>query len=251
MNFDQYTTFWVQMRSGELLRDGIEQSSDTAIGVNRQQGLIVLSRGLVADPSDAYKATEILLDDMRMNLTSMYSGNRGWEVSAASACLVESLDNINDYLREQHANQSTVFDNATGVSLCALQLMSDHFSVVTGDHYHCLLLRRGKAEIISAAQPSRQGIGMATDFAARAEEHGFEEGDLLVLMPAREMQVVGEDFVNVTLARFADHPEMALRQINARANRENLPHKPAMAIVSINRKVPKKQGWLGKFGKGK
>lgn len=245
MNAQAYVTIIAQTESGEIIKQGLEQSSKSTLGINPELGLVVLAEGTQEHDEGARKSVEILLDDMQLNLSSILHEPRSGAV--ASECLLESIENINDYLHSLTCQDSST-TTRTAVSIIASQFIQHKCSVMAVGEYHCLLLHQDNLQNLVLGA-SNNLLGEDNGIQALTAEPDIQQGDTLVLLPSSVVSAIGEEFIRVTLLRFADNLDMALRQINTRTARQGMATKPVIAICKILQSAGKQRSWLDKLRK--
>ena len=224
-------TVIAQNGDAEMITQGIAVATVGAVGLDLQQGLVVLAHNSEQNQDDARLAVEILLDDMQLNLPSVLQESES--ASAASGCLKESVDNINEYLLTKNAQQSPEIGHSS-VSLIAIQFLKGQFSVLGTGDYNCLLLRQQKlSTLLDDVSKQESLLGVRTEISVRNTNAWFKAGDVMVLLHPSVLDAVGEEFVRVTLSRFADNLDMAIRQMNTRVAHAGLSHRPQLIICHI------------------
>ena len=225
-------TIITQNGDGDAITQGIGVATAGAVGIDLQQGLVVLAQNCEQSQDEARFSIEILLDDMQLNLPSVLQESES--ASAVGACLKESMVNINEYLLSKNAQQSTAGMH-TSVSLIAVQFLKGQLSVLGIGDYDCLLLREQKlTSWLDAFSKGDSLLGAQPLISMRNTNAWFQAGDVIMLTHHSMLDVIGEEFVRVTLSRFSDNIDMALRQINTRVAREGLPQKQQLVICRID-----------------
>ena len=226
----QNITLLAQQNEQLITETGLHRESDTAICME-SNGLLALSRG-----ANAALTLEVLQDDMSLNLPQAFQQSDG-AIADVSHCLLESLENINEFLLQQAATG--------GVELGVVQLGKQHFSAwVSGDI--CAARFRGD-NIELMCDETRQAplVGMQNDFSPRLLELDFAAADILLLTTQKVIDALEADFVRLTLSRFNDNLHMALRQLNTRAQRNGLAGKPMLILCRIEQaQKTKGSGWF-------
>ena len=236
MNSSSQISFLAQTDTGQTLHDGVIESEHCVIALNAELGLVALATGPTQTSRSTMKSIEILQDDMMTNLPA----------STAALCLAESLDNIHGYLQETSELAST----EAGISMIAVQLMNDQASVVTAGDFHCFCQHQDEfTRLLNGTEPSG-ALGISQAFSCKPVDHPLVKGDLIVLVTDTDLQRIGPDFLRLTLSRFTDNPQMALRQINTRLSRKQEEHKPALIFIHVESLPEEKGGWLNRWIKG-
>jgi hypothetical protein len=224
-------TIIAQNGDGDMVTQGIAVSTSGAVGLDPQQGLAVLAQNGEQGQDEATLSIEILLDDMQLNLPSVLQESES--ASAAGACLKESVENINEYLLSKKMQQSPV-NSPVSVSLIALQFLKGQLSVLGIGDYGCLLCREQKlTSLLDSFSKKDPLLGVQTLISVRNTNTWFKTGDVVVLLHNSVLDAIGEEFVRVTLSRFADNLDMAVRQMNTRAAREGVSQKPQLIICRM------------------
>jgi hypothetical protein len=236
----------IQAGDGHSLSEGVVSNVHDAAAHSKELGLIVLAHGEFNDKSDsALKATEILVDDMGFNFAPDKRPKALAEHrEQVTVCLNESFENIHDYLVSTTQPQETA--GSQGVSLAALQFSGQWLSVATIGEYNCLIFKSAEGDALNVSNPGFQ-LGSQHVNDAKIHHHKLSTGDIIVLMKSTDLLRLTEEFIRVTLSRFAESPEMAVKQINTRAKHKKMQSKPAIAICRVNMDVKgQNKGWFGK-----
>lgn len=228
MNAQEYLTIIAQTENGDMITSGINSSNGSAIGIDPQLGLVVLAQNGLQAQDDAKISVEILLDDMQFNLPSVLQ-----ESESASECMTESLENINEYLLSKNQQQGECVKNSV-VSLIAVQFLHLQCSVIGIGDYHCLIFRQDELrELLPPALADENHLGVNVSMDARKADTPVNTQDVIVLLTRPVLMAIGESFIRVTLSRFAENLDMAIRQINTRVARQGLSIKPQIIICRI------------------
>lgn len=228
MNAQEYLTIIAQTENGEMLTSGINGSEGSAIGLDPQLGLVVLAQNSQHVQDDAKISVEILLDDMQVNLPSVFQ-----ESESANECMKESLENINEYLLSKNQQQGEGVKNSA-VSLIAVQFLRPQCSVMGIGDYHCLLFHQDKLrDLLPPALADENHLGEHISMGARKADAPVNAHDVIVLLTHPVLIAIGEAFLRVTLSRFAENLDMAIRQINTRVARQGLNIKPQIIICRM------------------
>lgn len=233
MNSPSQVSFLAQTDTGQILHDGVIESEHVVIALNAELGLVALATGPTQTSRSTMKSIEILEDDMMTNLP----------VSTASLCLTESLDNIHGYLKET----SEMVSKETGISMITMQIVNDRVSVASAGNFHCFCQHKGGYSSLLDGTEQAGALGISQTFRSEPVEHFLAKGDLIVLVADADLQRIGPNFMRLTLSRFTDNPEMALRQINTRLSRQEDEQKPALIFVHVESLPEAKGGWLNRW----
>jgi hypothetical protein len=193
-------------------------------------------------------ALEILLDDIQTNLSSgEYDQATDYEKHVlATRCVEESFENINDYLISQ--SSSGVSGSRKGVALTVMQVIHGQCSFINADVHPCLHFQEGKLyklnHHISADRFDKGVLGISESLAIKSNQLVVSANDLLLTCSQELLKHVDEEFLRVTLTRFQDSPQMAMRQITSKAQRSGMQGKPLLIIMAINQLVAKPRSWF-------
>ncbi len=202
------------------------------------------------EPSPARTAMEILLDDMRTNIPQFRdeiadSKSSGRRVN----CLQESLDNINEYLYGQVGVQ---YDSTSMVAtqLSAFQYLNGYLSYIMGAGIMCLLIRNNELIGLSNASSHLAGaLGEKPLFESRVEDIALAKDDILFIASVGDISIIEDEFIRLTLSRFPENLDTALRQINTRASRKGMKDIPGIIICRINQETSLQRSWIDKLKK--
>ena len=240
-----YLKVMAQTHSGWVFDEGIQISHQHVLTVEKNLGLLALSCAeTVAEGSAAHMTIQILVDDMQVNLPADQE-RKDESRSAASICLLESVDNINEYLFDQENSSGSQKE----VSLSAVQFQVGQVSVLMGKDLRVLLFHQG--DIVHLGDPSLlpQKLGVSSVFRGDVIEHDVVKDDIVIVLADSHYQAIGDEFLRVTFSRFADNLAMAFRQINTRVAHKGLSQKPAIILARIEQNQEKQGGWLNRFSK--
>ncbi len=200
---------------------------------------------MVTENSPAHIAMKILMDDMQTNIPQFTSDLDDSKKSSMNVnCLQESLDNINEYLYSQ---VGILFESTSAVAtqLSAFQYLNGYLSYILGAGIKCLLLRNNELKELSNVSSHLSGaLGEKPLFESRAEEIKLNDGDILVIASAGDINTIEEDFIRLTLSRFPENLDTAIRQINTRASRSGMEDVPGIIFCCIDQGSNPKRGWL-------
>ena len=228
--------FLAQDEQGSRFVRGLHGEGPRVFGLDPSSGLAVLSLSSPEQSRASRLAAEILLDDMQANLSSITQSELV-EEAPGLLCLRESLANIEEYLHEEGLGE---------VSLAALQVDDQgrvSLALTGGMACH---LRSDRVQRLTSSSPPLGG-GEA------AEPLLFElpcgPGYSLLLLPQDEETAIGAEYVQISLGRFHDAPEMLLRQLSVRAQRNGMESAPSLLFASAEAVESPGKGLLGRFMK--
>lgn len=246
MNAQEYLTIVAQTSDGLIITHGIGLSERSAVGIDPRLGLGVMAHNDTHSQDNVKKSVEILLDDMQVNLPSVLQESES--ASAVGACLRESLDNINEYLLSKHHMQDTPHV-AGAMSLIALQFLHNQCSIIAVGDYQCYLLRQEKMSAM-LSEPTGKVISLGVDsiIQARKNDGWVKQDDKMLILPVPALKAIGEEFFRVTLTRFSENLDMAIRQLNTRAKHQGLKYKPPIMICHLGESEGRSRRWLEKLG---
>lgn len=236
MNLFTPMTIMAQLTNGQVFNHGTEQFETQILSVNPKLGLIAMALGDdLSNNAPAPKSVEILLDDIELNLAA--NEERVTPLvseSLATLCLRESVDNINEYLFST-LDQSQTQNSGKGIGLAAMLLLNNQLSCFTTSDICCFLFKDNQlSHLIEPPDPdSAKQIGVDKAIQPQIVAREFYPGDILIMISAQDLNVLGLDFIRVTLSRFEDNLEMALRQITIRMHRNGLEQDPALILCCI------------------
>lgn len=246
MNLNERVTLCAQTQNGPFAEDGLHPSGRAVMAIYSEQGLLAFAQG---DSTMAQLALEVLLDDMSLNLPAIdvTSSQAG---SAVALCLSESLENINEYLNEQGGDsEPSATDLPRGLSMACLQLLGNQLSYVQTGDLCCLHYSAQRLHALADDESAAQLLGLGLSIRPVIQQTELREGDVYILTSQRFVQLITLEFLRVTLSRFSDNLEMAMRQINTRALRNGLQQKPDILLCRIDPVSANTKSWLGKFRK--
>ncbi len=231
------TPFLAQDADGQRFDRGLHGERGRVIGVDPDLGLAVLAWCADAESASARLAAEILLDDMQANLQSI-THSEVVEEAPGLTCLRESLDNIAEYLREEGGD---------AVSLAALQIDEQGRAnlALAGE---VIALARRQPVLRLDAGPSAP-LGAADPADPLLIELPTEGLGCLLLLTMSDEAGIGPDYVQVSLGRFCDAPDMLLRQLGVRAQRQGLEHAPMLVHATLPESslAPARRGLFGRL----
>lgn len=246
MNLQDHVSIIAQTENGQVFSQGMQHSDASLAAAFSDYGLMLLAHTVGADNGDAaVKTAEIILDDMQLNLPSaeqkeMTVSKYG---SAASRCLWESLENVNEYLFSQAKNFGISAQNS-GVSLLTMQFEEKQFSVAVIGDYSCLLINENNINNLTTHPHTSILLGAEITTQPYIKEQVYFKGDVILMIRTSVVQAIGQEFIRRTLSRFADSPDMALRQINTRMTHLGIEQKPSLVLCRIDRSFETKRRWF-------
>jgi len=244
-----HITVLAQLGDSRFTHSGIQQNDGVALGLDCESGLLVLARNKVDNGLDsALKSVQILLDDMSVNLSRLLPVARN-SIKIVSLCLNESLQNINEYLLMNTVAYISG-ETATAVELAAIQLDKQKLVGFANGSMRCLRFSVDKLHNVTG-EPGQRALGVEKSFQLGIVRQPQQEGDVLLLTTNEVLSTLQNDFIRLTLSRFSENLEMALRQINTRAAHQGLEQKPLLIVCRINQKSAQASGgWLNKLRRG-
>ena len=245
VNVDDCVSIMAQNEKGEIIKQGLDLCASSAMGINPQLGLVVLADAAQGGQQEAEKSVEILLDDMQLNLPAVLQG--AYSAHTASSCLLESLNNINEYLYALSHRGGSAQKNSA-VSVIAAQFLQHQCSVIAVGQYNCLLLHQDQLEDLVLGATNNL-LGKDHSVQTLTSEPDIQQGDILLLVASSVVALIGQEFIRVTLSRFRDNLDMALRQINTRVARQGMDSKPAIIICKMLQSRDQERSWLAKWRK--
>jgi len=235
-----------QLGNEQFSDKNIQVAENEAVGINPELGLMVLAvSSSQNDSTAASKSVEIMLDDMELNLKSTSQDSRHI-ASEVSRCISESLDNINEYLCFQ-AERNASFETDRGVDLSVIQIQPDTISCGNIGNLNCVLFSNNEIVMLNNESMAEQKLGINTSIESKIIEQDFAVGNILMLSAPELMTQLGEDFIRVTLSRFNENLEMAIRQINTRALHHGFKHKPALILCRKIHSIEASRSWFNKL----
>ena len=251
MNQSYSLNILAQLNDNEPVTEGMSEHGSKIIAINNTYSYF----GLADDKDDstarsARLALEILQDDIQINLSSReYAQATNYEKHVlATHCIQESFENINDYLISQ--GNSAPASARHGVALSVLQVLHGECSFIHADEHCCLHFSEGKLNNLTQADSddgdSKTLLGVSDNLNIKVKQLTLASSDLLITCTHELLQCVTEEFLRVTVSRFLESPDMLLRQINSKAQRNGMQGKPLLIIVAIKMVDEKPKGWFGR-----
>ena len=234
-----------QLPGGVIAEPGIHQTAQGVIGVNQALGLMVMAVSETGfAPSSAFKAVEILLDDMQTNLLQFENQPIALgEEFFVTNCLRESLENINDYFQLE-SNREPVSTLDMAVKITAIQYFDGILSYISMGSFCCLLFSQGE---LKKLQHNPGKLGDSVAFEAHIQALDISPGDILIILDTITIEIIGLDYLHKTLSRFPESLEMVLRQINTRVTHSGQAQKPGIIMGRIDQEVSSSPGWIDKL----
>ena len=248
----QNLTITAQMPGHSDFAGDIFECPDFVAGIDQEIGLMAISTSKPGiEISPARLTMDILLDDMRINIPQFAEDITESKYSSLGVdCLQESLDNINEYLYNLVGSQfgST---GAVATQLSAFQYLNGYLSYVLGLGVKCLLLRNNDLMELSNETSHLVGaLGETPQFESRVKQEQLNQGDILFVASSGDINTIEEDFIRVTLSRFPENLETALRQINTKVIRKGMKTIPGIILCRINHSSQTKRRWMDKLRNG-
>ena len=247
MNLKAPIKILVQTEIGQFSESGIQLSGPQVVGINQETGLIILAQGITqGEQSSAHKCIEIMLDDMALNLP--VAADESGQFGSVAVCMSESLENINEYLYAQ-LNELESAGKANEVELAAIQVYRNSISCCDVGALNCLLFSDNKLSVLEDGDSTDQKLGVDPSFKPAISRQDFNPGDIVLVLSSALLNSLSHEFIRVTLSRFHENLEMALRQINTRAMQNGMNVKPTLVICRMSHPVEERRSWLGKLKK--
>ncbi len=248
MNQLENLIYLAQTSGGQVFTEGMQVSDALAIAIDPEQGLLAMARGC-SEHADPQKVIEILIDDMQVNLPPLESRDASTDTELASRCLTESYDNINEYLLGSVSGNNEPDESC--VSLASIQFVNNRLSCAVVGEYCCLNFSEDKIitmnDIYDLNLRGDRALGLKMDFKMNVTQHPIRSEQIVFMAPLDVVQTIGEEHIRLTLGRFHDNFDMALRQINTRAAKRGLGCKPALIIARVEAYIEQNRGWLGRL----
>lgn len=246
MNMQDHISIIAQTENGKVFAQGMQHSDASVVATFSEVGLMLMAHTEGADNgAAALQTVEIILDDMQLNLANaeQQAMTVSGDGSAASQCLRESLENVNEYLFSQ-ATKSGISAQQMGISVVAMQFEKKQFSVAVCGDYCCLLVNQKK--IVKLPENPRDSTLLGAEITTQPQinEQVYSKGDVILLIRSSIAKTIGKEFIHRTLSRFAGNPEMVVRQINTRAKHGGMEQKPSLVLCRIDRLFENKRKWF-------
>jgi hypothetical protein len=225
--------FLAQDRAANRFVSGVAGDSGQVLGIDPDICLAVMAVAGGNQRESAELAMDILLDDMRTNLEQI-TISKAVDEAPGLVCLRESLVNIEEYLREEQLGE---------VSLAAVQIDEEGRVSLAAAGDLLFYLRGDKVLRLSAEETRPLGATEASSDPLLVEL-SVEQAACLLLLTAEDEAAIGMEFVKLSLARFCNTPEMLLRQLSVRGQRNKLARPPTALYVSAVREESPKRGLL-------
>jgi len=246
MNLKESIKLVAQLGNELFSEKSIQVFANDVVGINPELGLMVLAASSnQGDSTTASKSVEIMLDDMQLNLNSTRQDSPHI-ASVVSRCISESLENINEYLYFQ-AQRSTSIETDRGVDLSVIQILPNTISCGNIGNLNCVLFSNSEMVKLNNESMAEQKLGIKSSLQSKIIEHDFAVGDILILSAPELMSRLGEEFIRVTLSRFDENLEMAIRQINTRALHHGFKHKPTLILCRKIHSIEASRSWFNKL----
>ncbi len=246
-----YNSVSIQAQSieGEPITDGVTRNRSQVVAIDNQFSLVGIAEDKADQTGEAARLSlEILLDDIQTNLSS-----REYEQASdynkhvlATRCIQESFENINDYLISQ--GNSGVSAEHKGVAMSVMQVIHGECSFIHADEHCCLHFREGKLMNLSQTKSTKDNpenlLGITETLNIKINQLSITSDDLLLICKHDLLQHITPEYLRVTLSRFQDNPQMAMRQITSKAQRSAMQDKPLLVIVTLNQMTEKPKSWF-------
>ena len=229
MQTDTVFSFLAQVETGQHFSDGLFEAAHAVCLIDNELGLGAIAVGPAETSGAPLKALQILQDDMRTNLA---------ETPVAEG-LRESMTNIHEYLQNTNG-----FADNEGIGLVAVHASDQGLHVISSGGFGCWHVHDGKASDLCADSAHVRQLGCQQELTVQQAEHKPSVGDLVLLIGSSDWQRVGAEFMQLTLGRFSDNPEVALRQINTRLAHRAGRQTPPMLFARCESTAARKKGWL-------
>ena len=228
-------SFLAQDPDGNRLDRGLHGERGRVLGLDPSIGLAVLTVASDADGRAARVAAEVLLDDMQANLASV-TQSEVVDEAPGLICLRESLANIEEYLREEQQGEVSLgavqIDDAGRISLA-----------LAGDLRCCLKQERVRCLGAESSRP----LGAAEPAEPLLLELTLAQTPCLLLLPTADERVIDPEYVQLSLGRFCDAPEMLLRQLTVRGQRNGLVRAPSLLFAAGEAEQGPKKGLFSRL----
>ncbi|MBC8211925.1 MAG: hypothetical protein H8E21_12755 [Gammaproteobacteria bacterium] len=239
MNLNERVTLLAQLDSGLYTDSGIQSSDHQTVGIDLDAGLMVVAQG---ESALSRQSIEILIDDMQLNLVPQ-EGNKQPANYRAKLCLQESLFNIHEYLLPR-LSVNTASGLQQRVELGILQLAENTLLCSSLGALSCLRYRDNQLLELSNRSSTKGRLGRDKTIQPFILEQDLQVGDILLLAHEHFLKEISLEFIRLTLSRFSDNLEMALRQINTRHARNGASRKPELLLCRIDQLMVQKRGWF-------
>ena len=243
MELKEQLSYYIQAGDGHALSEGIISTELTATALDSAQGLMMLdfdqSSGF---PDAALKGAEIIMDDMAVNFdakartSAIHIARERAELS-----LTESFQNIHEYL--QSTSVSTGQPPAA-LSLIALQFFAGQVCVCAQGEYEAMVF--DGEHLKPLLDPYVTGyLGAASRKKPQFVHYELSLADMLLVMQKPDLKRVELRFLEMTVSRFSDNLEVAVRQINTRAKYQGIEYKPPLILARVDQPYKAvKKGWF-------
>ena len=242
-------SIFTQISDQPQVDEGVHAIQDYVIGISHEPVLLVMARSNAdAESSTAFRAVDILIDDMETNLSATQTGfGKISPDTFVTQCVRESLDNINEFLHFQ-LSKSQMSTQDAHTSIAAIQYFEGYFGYIVMVGFSCLLFRENELTALSqVSEESSYLLGETPVSDWQVNSIPVRQGDILVMAQISDIEAIGIDYLRMTLSRFPDSIDMALRQMKTRASRNAASCEPGILIARVDELVVKKRGWLNKL----
>jgi hypothetical protein len=249
MNLQPSVSILAQAGEGDLISDGLIGYGSQWVAIDNQFSLFAVAEDKGDEMGKAAQLSlEILLDDIQTNLSSSGYGQATDDEKhvLATRCVEESFENINDYLISQSSGGQSA--SSKGVALTVMQVIQGQCSVIQADEHCCLHFCEGKLNKLghhnSSDNAHKTLLGLSESLPITSNQLTLNTNDLLLTCKHDLLKHVDEEFLRVTLTRFQDNLQMAMRQITSKAQRSGMQGKPLLVIMKINQLAEKPKSWF-------
>jgi hypothetical protein len=249
MNPQHSVSIIAQTSKGEPISEGLIGNDSQWLLINNQYSLLALADDKFDETGQSARLSiEILLDDIQTNLSSgEYEQASNFDKYVlATRCIEESCENINDYLLSLSNGAESAIGK--GVALTVMQIINGECSFIQADEYCCLHFHEGQLKNLNHNRNTdkfpQKLLGISDSLAIKASQLSLSVNDLLLICNDELLQYIDEEFLRVTLTRFQDSPQMAMRQITIKAQRSGMSTKPLLIIMLINQLEEKAKSWF-------
>ncbi len=233
MGLPNRISIMAQLESGQIFSNGTQYSGTQVLSIEQDLGLATMALGYnLPDSTRAIEAVEILLDDIALNLDP--GENRKVILTSetlAMLCLRESVSNVNDYLASS-SRQGCPDISIKTVGLATILFQDNQLNYIATNDICCCLFEGGELVSLDALSVKPDPLGASTTLRLEVVSRKYFPGSSLLMLPAKDLEAVGQDFLRLTLSRFNDNMEMALRQIAVRIRRSGSRQDPALILCS-------------------
>lgn len=221
-----------------------ENSPGSSYCIDDETGLLALACAK-QNLSNTHSADEsagpvdILREDMQVNLR--YELLDKYSAEDVSHLLTESLININDYLRRPVDGEQEI----QLYSLAAVQLLSQQLCFVAAGEMQLQLFHSDSSTTVLEA--NTVDIGSVSELTPHHKNTPLSNGDYLLLCHRSYSDLLGHNFLQTTVKRFADHPDMLVRQLGMRVQRQQKNYPYLALLCRVQSRELSKRNWFSRF----